>query len=227
MQEVKALFGVCLFFFLINQTNYFVCGFSCSFKKENLIKFVMCCRCTSRMKNASVTSCLTYCCQERESGITTADTGVAQLSVLVALVVKNMAVTWLLLMVITLSTCSGCCCDAFADWALPCSYCMFATHRHRTGIISKSTRLNTAEHIHSIIEWTASRSEGEVRKITTNPATASPSQQGEQLQLCSQSAAAYCGIVTILKRAAHASCRYCIMYFFIRVFSFCLTVYKD
>lgn len=84
-------------FFLINQTNYFVCGFSCSFKKENLIKFVMCCRCTSRMKNASVTSCLTYCCQERESGITTADTGVAQLSVLVALVVKNMAVTWLLL----------------------------------------------------------------------------------------------------------------------------------
>lgn len=226
MQEVKALFGVCLFF-LINQTNYFVCGFSCSFKKENLIKFVMCCRCTSRMKNASVTSCLTYCCQERESGITTADTGVAQLSVLVALVVKNMAVTWLLLMVITVSTCSGCCCDAFAHWALPCSYCMFATHRHRTGIISKSTRLNTAEHIHSIIEWTASRSEGEVRKITTNPATASPSQQGEQLQLCSQSAAAYCGIVTILKRAAHASCRYCIMYFFIRVFSFCLTVYKD
>lgn len=55
MQEVKALFGVCLFF-LINQTNYFVCGFSCSFKKENLIKFVMCCRCTSRMKNASVLS---------------------------------------------------------------------------------------------------------------------------------------------------------------------------
>lgn len=102
--------------FFLNKSNKLLFrGFSCSFKKENLIKFVMCCRCTSRMKNISVTSCLTYCCQERESGITTADAGVAQLSVLVALVVKNMAVTWLLLMVITLSTCSGCCCDAFAD----------------------------------------------------------------------------------------------------------------
>lgn len=115
--------------FFFNKSNKLLFrGFSCSFKKENLIKFVMCCRCTSRMKNISVTSCLTYCCQERESGITTADAGVAQLSVLVALVVKNMAVTWLLLMVITLCTCSGCCCDAFADGALPCSYCMFATH---------------------------------------------------------------------------------------------------
>lgn len=168
------------FFFLINQTNYFVCGFSCSFKKENLIKFVMCCRCTSRMKNVSVTSCLTHCCQEREFGIMTADAGVAQLSVLVALVVKNMAVTWLLFMVITLHA------VVVAVMLLLTEHCPLATvcsrHiRHRTGIISKSTRLNTAEHIHSIIEWTASRSEAEVRKITTNPATASPSQQGEQL----------------------------------------------